>query len=331
MILEILVGHSFGNVLVSVLLAIIIDSLFGWPDFLFKILSHPVVWIGRLIKTLDTRLNIPAKSPFVLRFMGILTLLITTTVTLAITLFIWLILPTGPFGILINALLIWPLLAIHSLHQHVDNIRAPLAKNKLEKARMAIAMIVSRDPKTLDQSAICRAAIESLAENTSDGVIAPLFWACLFGLPGVGFYKAVNTLDSMIGYKNEKYLHFGWASARFDDLVNLIPARLTALLFLLASGAPLKGLKCIKNDAGKHRSPNAGWPESAMAGALDIRLSGPRLYDGVMTEDLWVNDGKPDPDHLSLGRALALYRRTIIGITIILFLAAASLNYESLF
>ncbi|MFT6557199.1 adenosylcobinamide-phosphate synthase CbiB [Sneathiella sp.] len=331
MILEFLVGHSFGNVLVSVLLAIIIDSFFGWPDFLFKILSHPVVWIGRLIKTLDTRLNIPEKSPSVLRFMGILTLLITTTVTLAITLFIWLVLPAGPFGILINALLIWPLLAIHSLHQHVDNIRAPLAKNNLEKARMAIAMIVSRDPKTLDQSAICRAATESLAENTSDGVIAPLFWACLFGLPGIGFYKAVNTLDSMIGYKNEKYLHFGWASARFDDLVNLIPARLTALLFLLASGAPLKGLKCIKNDAGKHRSPNAGWPESAMAGALDIRLSGPRLYDGVMTEDQWVNDGKPDPDHLSLGRALALYRRTIIGTTIILFLAAASLNYESLF
>jgi adenosylcobinamide-phosphate synthase len=173
-------------------------------------------------------------------------------------------------------------------------------------------MIVGRDPSQLDAAGIARAATESLAENTSDGIVAPLFWGAIFGLPGIAAYKAINTLDSMIGHRTPRYEAFGWAAARIDDVANLIPARLTGLLFAIVSVRPCIALATMWRDAGQHRSPNAGWPEAAMAGALDIRLSGPRIYEGRLSQEPWLNGEAADPTAADLNRALALYRRAML-------------------
>lgn len=206
----------------------------------------------------------------------------------------------------------WPLIAARSLHEHVKAIAIPLAAGDLAAARIEVSKIVGRDPYLLDAAGVSRAAIESLAENTSDGIVAPLFWGALLGLPGLAAYKAINTLDSMIGHRTERFAAFGWASARLDDLVNLVPARLTALLFALASSRPVAALATTWRDAGNHRSPNAGWPEAAMAGALGVRLSGPRAYEGSVSHEPWVNAGKRDPTAADILAGLALYRRTIL-------------------
>ncbi|MDO9500590.1 cobalamin biosynthesis protein, partial [Falsiroseomonas sp.] len=170
-----------------------------------------------------------------------------------------------------------------------------------------------------------RAATESLAENASDGIVAPLFWGLLLGLPGIAAYKAINTLDSMIGHRSARHEAFGWASARIDDLANLVPARLTGLLFALTSGRPRAALSCMVRDARHHRSPNAGWPEAAMAGALGIRLSGPRIYGGKVTPEPWLNASAADPSPDDLFRALSVYRRALTALAIcILALAVLS-------
>jgi len=175
--------------------------------------------------------------------------------------------------------------------QHVAAVSEALNKG-LKEGRKAVSMIVGRDTKNLDESAVARGAVESAAENFSDGVVAPIFWFALFGLPGIIIYKLVNTADSMIGHRSDKYLEFGWAAARLDDVMNYIPARLSALLIILATGSA-HALKVIREDANHHRSPNAGWPEAAMAGALNIALSGPRAYGGKLTNDTFVNsEGK---------------------------------------
>jgi adenosylcobinamide-phosphate synthase len=183
-------------------------------------------------------------------------------------------------------------------------------------------MIVGRDPAQLDEAGIARAAIESLAENTSDGVVAPLFWGALLGLPGIAGYKAINTLDSMIGHHSERYEAFGWAAARIDDIVNLVPARLTGLLFALTGPQPRNALLCMIRDARRHRSPNAGWPEAAMAGALGVRLCGPRSYHGELAEEPWLNDSAHDPVAVDVSRALDAYVRAMLTIAAVLaFLA----------
>jgi adenosylcobinamide-phosphate synthase len=198
------------------------------------------------------------------------------------------------------------------MHDHVDAVARPLMSGDLPAARQAVAMIVGRDPSRLDAAGIARAATESLAENTSDGIVAPLFWGAIFGLPGIAAYKAINTLDSMIGHRTPRHEAFGWAAARIDDVANLIPARLTGLLFAIVSVRPRLALATMWRDAHHHRSPNAGWPEAAMAGALGVRLSGPRIYEGQLSQEPWLNGEAPDPSAADLNRALALYRRAML-------------------
>lgn len=202
------------------------------------------------------------------------------------------------------------LLASRSLYEHVAAVATALSAGGLVRARSAVSKIVGRDPARLDASGIARASLESLAENASDGVVAPLFWGAIFGLPGIAIYKAINTLDSMIGHKNERYAAFGGFAARLDDIANLIPARLTGVLFAATS---LKGnaFAIMLRDAPRHRSPNAGWPESAMAGGLGVRLSGPRAYGADIADEPWLNSGAGDPDVAAVQRGLRIYIRAM--------------------
>ena len=291
-------------------LAFAIDALVGWPDALFRRIGHPVVWIGRLITALDLRLN--GGSVAQQRGAGALTVAVVLTAALVTALLVQVLLPDGALGIVIGGILAWPFLAVRSMHDHVAAVARPLAAGDLAGARQAVSMIVGRDPQRLDASGVARAALESLAENSSDGIVAPLFWGVIGGLPGIVAYKAMNTMDSMIGHRNTRYEDFGKVAARLDDLVNLIPARLTGLFFALASGRPAKALRVMAADAAQHRSPNAGWPEAALAGALPVRLSGPRVYGNTIADEPWVNAAGPDADAPSLTRGLGLYRRTMV-------------------
>ena len=303
----------------SMLIALVIDWAIGWPDAVYRRIGHPVTWIGRLITALEHRLNRPGPLR---RAAGIATTVAVVGVVAGLATAIARTLPDGLTGAIIAGILAWPLVAARAMFTHVEAVRLPLAASDLAHARTEVAKIVGRDPEMLDAPGVARASIESLAENTSDGIIAPLFWGALFGLPGIAGYKAINTLDSMIGHKTERYQTFGWAAARLDDLVNLIPARLTGLMFALASRSSL-ALTIMRRDARQHRSPNAGWPEAAMAGALNIRLSGPRGYGGAWSVEPWVNDGAPDPTADDVARAQTLYRKTLVLGALLLALVAA--------
>lgn len=289
---------------------LVIDLAIGWPDALYQKIKHPVVWLGALISKLDSSLNLGA-NPSRNKRMGILTVLIVVSLAVGLGWTLQLALPSGWAGIVLGALMAWPLIALRSMYDHVAAVYQPLAQGDLAAARVAVAKIVGRDPSGLDGPAIARAATESLAENSSDGIVAPIFWGTIAGLPGIFAYKAINTLDSMIGYKTPRHIDFGWAAARLDDLVNLIPARLTGLLFAVVSGRVRQAVVVMFADAGHHRSPNAGWPEAAMAGALDLRLSGPRSYDGQIQDEPWVNASGQDPTPNCLNRALGLYVRAM--------------------
>lgn len=289
------------------LVALLVDAVIGWPDWLYRRIGHPVTWIGRLIAVLDRRWN--SGGHLILR--GALAVLVVVLVAAlpALALAAWLMpLTLGP---VVLGILAWPLVATRSLYDHVAAVARPLAAGDAGAARQAVSMIVGRD---LDEqpAPIARAALESLAENTSDGVVAPLLWAAIAGLPGIAAYKAINTLDSMIGHMSPRHALFGRVAARLDDVVNLPASRLTALLFLLAA-PPNKGraLRVIWRDARRHRSPNAGWPEAAMAGALDVRLSGPRSYHGVVSDEPWLNGTARDPDARKLRLGLRLYVRAM--------------------
>lgn len=306
----------------AMLIAMALDVLVGWPDGLYRRIGHPVTWLGRLVSGLERELN--RGAPAARRFSGVLVLVVATGIFAAAPTAILALAPAGIAATVAAGVLAWPLIAIRSMREHVEAVEEPLAAGDLQQARHAVSMIVGRDPQQLDEAGVARAAIESLAENTSDGIVAPVFWGVVFGLPGIAAYKAVNTLDSMIGHRNERYEDFGWASARFDDLVNLVPARLTGFLFAVAGGAPWRSLAAMWRDAGKHRSPNAGWPESAMAGALGVRLSGPRAYHGRMTNEPWVNAQGRDPGAAELGSSLDVYRRAMIGLAIMVAIVAAS-------
>ncbi|MFV0300038.1 MAG: adenosylcobinamide-phosphate synthase CbiB [Paracoccus sp. (in: a-proteobacteria)] len=296
--------------MLSALLALLVDALVGWPDAVYRRIGHPVTWLGRLIAALETRLN---HGPH-----RIARGALATALTLAAA-----ILPAWALaqlaGPLLAGLLAWPLIAARSLNDHVAAVARPLIAGDLAGARAATSMIVGRDVTRADPAALSRATLESLAENASDGVIAPLFWLAVAGLPGVAGYKAINTLDSMIGHRNPRYEGFGKVAARLDDLANLIPARLTALLFALAArSAP--ALRCALAEARRHRSPNAGWPEAAMAGALGIRLSGPRQYGERVAMEPWLNGAAPDPGPTDIARGLRLYRRTLAVTALLLAL-----------
>ncbi len=290
-------------------LALALDAVLGWPGRLFARIGHPVTWIGALIAALEARWN--RGDPARRRRMGLACLLLVVAAAALPAWALQALLPPGAAGMLIGAVLAWPLIAARSLHDHVAAVARPLAAGDLPGARAAVAMIVGRDPAQLDAGGVARASLESLSENASDGVVAPLFWGAALGLPGIAAYKAVNTLDSMIGHRNDRYEDFGKASARFDDLVNLIPARLTGLMLALASGRGT-ALRVMLRDARRHRSPNAGWPEGAMAGGLGVRLSGPRIYGERVADEPWLNGAAADPGPEDLFRGLALYIRAMV-------------------
>ena len=291
-------------------LALVIERLVGYPQRLVRAIGHPVIWMGSLIAFLDRRLNTGVR-----RGRGVLALILLLLATAAITVPLTLLLRAIPFGWAIEALLATSLLAQKSLHDAVAAVAAALRRS-LPEGRIAVSHIVGRDPATLDEAGVARAAIESLAESTSDGVVAPLFWLLIGGLPGIALYKAVNTADSMIGHKTERHLAFGWAAARFDDLLNLVPARLTALLiagaaFFVKGAHPEVAWATALSDAKKHESPNAGWPEAATAGALGFALGGPRFYDGERVDLPTFGTGNTALGPDDIDRALQLYRATL--------------------
>ena len=314
--------------LLSMLIALCLDRLIGWPHQLYRRLSHPVVGIGALISTADQMLNRDNWPPAVRRVAGVFCLLVILASLYLVCKLIVSSIPSSWASIGLTAVLAWPFLAAKSLSDHVQAVAVPLQAGDLPAARQAVSMIVGRNSEQLDRTAIARAAVESLAENTSDGVTAPLFWGVLFGLPGLVVYKAINTADSMIGYRTRKHQAFGWAAARLDDLVNLIPARLTGLMYVLLARAPVHALTVMVKDAPCHRSPNAGWPESAVASALGIRLSGPRLYEGVASSDPWLNEAGRDPEPQDITAALQLYSRLLWVVSFLLLAGSVCLFFS---
>ncbi len=304
-------------------LALTIERIVGYPKWIHKRLGHPVEWYGALLSKLDKALNTPDKSPTWNRTKGIITITLLIALVLAITLPIAATLRQVEYGALLEALLAVPLLAQKELRRFVARV-ADALNIGIAEGRAAVGHIVGRDTSNLNTSDVTRAAIESLAENTSDGIIAPAFWLMVFGLPGIAVYKVINTADSMIGYKSDRYLTFGWAAARLDDLVNLLGARLTGILFVGATSltnpmAASRALATIWHDAKKHASPNAGWPEAAIAGALDIRLGGPRVYAGRIGDLPWMGDGRTELHPTDIRHALRLYSQTLTLMTIIVF------------
>ena len=308
-----------------ILFAWVIEVAFGWPKPLFRTIRHPVVWIGSFVNLLDKNLNRRRYSAQKRRLLGVLAAAVVVLTVTAMAMLISHCLPETPWGLAIEALIVSSLLASRSLYEHVLAVASPLLEADLPAAREAVSHIVGRDPSQLDSAGIARASIESLAENASDGIVAPVFWGTLFGLPGIAAYKAINTLDSMIGHHGSRYGAFGWASAKLDDVVNYVPARITALLFILGSGS-LAAVRVVRADASLHRSPNAGWPEAALAGALDVRLSGPRSYQGVATEEPWVNGGCPDPDAVSIRTGLRFYVQALALMGVVLAVSALTLE-----
>lgn len=297
------------------LIAVATEAAIGYPDALYRLIGHPVTWIGRLIAWCDKAWNSETQSFEERRWRGIYTLVLLLAVSILSGLVLTAVLTHlfGGLAVLLAGIVGSSLLAQRSLHAHVAAVASALETDGIEAGRRAVSMIVGRDTRALDEAAVSRAAIESLAENFSDGIVAPLFWMVVGGLPGAIAYKAVNTADSMIGHKSERYLAFGWAAARFDDLVNLPASRLSALWFVLAAAlspglSPRRALAVLFRDAGHHRSPNAGWPEAAMAGALGIQLSGPRIYNGQEVAERWVGEGRRDLAAGDIRAALELYR-----------------------
>ncbi|UPK05662.1 adenosylcobinamide-phosphate synthase CbiB [Bradyrhizobium sp. 170] len=293
-------------------MAMMVDALLGWPNGLFARVGHPVTWLGRLINILDISLNRTIDPSGVRRIAGAAVATFVIGVSAGIGWAIQLALVFDWSRVVFLGILAWPLVALRSLYDHVAAVAHTLQYGDIAAARSAVAQIVGRDPAALDESGIARAAIESLAENASDGIVAPVFWGALFGLPGIVGYKAINTLDSMIGHRTMRHEDFGWAAARIDDLANFIPARLTGLLFVLLAARPSNSLSCMARDANRHRSINAGWPEAAMAGALGVRLSGPRVYHGSIADESWLNEGAHDPLAADIRQGLMLYVRAMV-------------------
>lgn len=280
-------------------MALVLEACLGYPQWIYARLAHPVVWIGSLITILERIWNDPSRSDGARRFLGIVALTIAAGSAAAIG---WMIQRGAghlPFGSLIVALIATTGLAQRSLYFHVTDVLRPLMLGDLQTARAAVAHIVGRDTAELTHAGVAAAALESLAESFNDGVVAPAFWLLVGGLPGLFAYKALNTADSLIGHREPRWRMFGWAAARADDVANLLPARIAGLLLALAGGG---GIRIMIRDASKHASPNAGWPEAAMAGALAVRLGGPATYDGAIHERPVFGDGAvPGADDLARG------------------------------
>jgi len=311
-----------------------IEAVLAYPAPVFRAIGHPVSWIGALIAALDSTLNRPNASFAVRRAAGVATVLLLVAGSLGVGFVLETLARTIPYlGFAVAIVVVAALLATGNLDQHVRAVAAAIRADGLTGGRRSIANIVGRDPETLDEAAICRAAIESLAENASDGVTAPALWFLAGGLPGMIAYKAINTADSMIGHMSEHHRAFGWAAARLDDIVNLPASRLTGLMFIAAAtmvpGASASSAwRAYRRDARLHRSPNAGWPEAAMAGALGLRLAGPRSYGGVVVDDHWMGDGRAEATAGDIDRALTIYRVAFAGA--LLLVAALGLLIASI-
>ena len=293
--------------------ALLFEALCGYPQAIYRAIGHPVTWMGAFITLLDRYLNRPTHSFLVRRMYGIVALMLLLGATALVTIAADMWLTQSDVGVVILILLAATLPAQRSLYEHVAAVATALETGGVTAGRSAVGMIVGRNTAVLDDAGVSRAAIESLAENFADGVVAPLFWIAMFGLTGGAVYKAANTADSMIGHKSEKYHAFGWAAARFDDLINLPASRLAALWLVLASVlipgcSAWRAVRAVARDAKNHRSPNAGWPEAAMAGALGLSIAGPRLYGTEMVNDAYMGDGRREATAEDIRRALNLYR-----------------------
>ncbi len=292
---------------------LVIDALFGDMPVLFRYVPHPVILAGRAIASFDRRLNRETRSEASRRERGIVTVVVLVGGAALLGQIIERVCRGSLVGAAVEAVLIAVLVAQRSLCEHVAAVAAALATGGLAGGRNAVRHIVGRDPMSLDAHGVARAALESLAENFSDGVVAPVFWYLLLGLPGLFAYKMANTLDSMIGHRTPRYRAFGWAAARLDDALNTVPAPLSGALFAMAAifaknCRPGHALAIMLRDGRKHQSPNAGWPESAMAGALGLALAGPRRYPEGLVADPWLGDGSARAGPPDILRGLQLYR-----------------------
>jgi adenosylcobinamide-phosphate synthase len=309
-------------------LALLIELMLGYPDWLVRSIGHPVTWMGRLVEALDHKLNHEQDAPARRRAAGAIALVVLIAVAGVVGFALQHNLSRLPFGLLVLAVLASTLMAQRSLHAHVAQVAFALEHDGLEAGRQAVAQIVGRDPDALDEAGVARAAIESLAENFSDGVVAPAFWMAVAGLPGAAVYKAINTADSMIGHRTPRHGDFGFAAARLDDLVNLPASRLSAVVIVAAAAlssrtAAESAWRAVRRDTHQHRSPNAGYPEAAMAGALGLALAGPRRYGGVLVEDAVMGSGRRDAGAADIRKALVLYHRADALLIALLGLVAA--------
>lgn len=295
------------------LIALVLDAGVGWPTALYRMIGHPVGWFAAIIRGCEARWNDPNRGFGYRRGAGVVALILLLVPAIGAPLAIAELLDRLPRGWswLVTGLLAAPGLALRSLYEHVRDVAVALEANHLPDARHAVSLIVGRDTATLDEHGVARAAIESLAESFCDGIVAPLFWLMLGGLPALWAYKAVNTADSLIGHREDRWRAFGWASARLDDLLNLVPARLAAILLCIVAG---RGWRTMRVDAHRHSSPNAGWPEAAMAGALNLALAGPVSYDGVAYEKSWIGSGSREATVRDIRHALGLYGRACLAL-----------------
>jgi adenosylcobinamide-phosphate synthase len=300
---------------VTVICAALIEAGFGYSSSLQASIKHPVMWIGALLDRLERYLNDPSLPEAERRRNGwiALALLLAAVVLTAVALQYTVLQLPPPLALIILACLASTLIAQKSLYEHVVAVADALDESGLEAGREAVAKIVGRDTRVLDEAGVARSAIESLAENFSDGVVAPIMWGAVLGLPGMVAYKAINIADSMIGHRTPRHEAFGQASAKVDDVVNLPASRLAAFFLALAAlfhddaDFP-RAVETVRRDADSHRSPNAGWPEAAMAGALGLRLSGPRFYHGALTADEWIGEGREEASSADIRRALRVYK-----------------------
>ena len=310
-----------GFTLGVLLLALIIDRVIGDPEWLWSRIPHPVVIFGNLIGQLDETLNAAEHNNPSARQRGLLTVSIVVLLALISGVIFHVFLRALPFGTVVEAILAAFLIAQKSLLDHLRAVSRAISEHGLDAGRTAVSKIVGRETENMDEADISRAAIESAAENFSDGVVAPAFWYLLFGLPGLFVYKVVNTADSMIGHKTDRYIQFGYVAARLDDLLNFIPSRISGVL--VAASAPILGgkvknsLSAMQSDAPGHVSPNAGWPEAAMAGALDVALGGPRRYKDKVVDGIWINSvGNRFPNRFDIDRSVKLLDAAWLLITV---------------
>lgn len=299
---------------------LVLEACVGYPRALFATIGHPVTWIGQALELLERAWNQPRFPDGARRALGLIAALLVVALAAGAGLVITRTAESFEYGSVLVAIIATSGLAQRSLYEHVRTVESALLSGQLDNARTAVGRIVGRDTATLTAAEVSAAAIESLAESFNDAVVAPAFWLLVGGLPGLFVYKALNTADSMIGHIEPRWRAFGWAAARLDDLANFVPARIAGIL--IASTAA-RGFRVMWRDAPKHASPNAGWPEAAAAGALNLRLGGPASYDGVIHERPQFGDGA-SPDAVDITRALALYKRSCAALWLVLALAAGA-------